>query len=357
MIARRSAFAALVGASLFVASVAHAGSVSITSDKDNTLYEDSLGLASNGAGQHFFAGKTFEPNNFLRRGLLHFDVAGSIPPGSRIDGVTLTVHLSRRRFGSGTTIFALHRASQDWGEGTSDASGQEGTGTTSTTGDATWINTFFATSLWNTAGGDFAPVASGSTTVGDVGFYTVPSAAGLVADVQDWLDNPATNFGWVVRGEELTAATCKRFDTREDANPLNRPTLTIDFCPPASFTNYGTGLAGTNGVPGITLSAPPVLCSTVALQVDNSLGATTPAIVVVGLSRATIPTVYGSDLLVLPTSVIPLTLPGAGLDASFATLCGDQYCGLVIDLQVLEADPGAIHGVSFTPGLELVHGL
>jgi hypothetical protein len=31
-------------------------------------------------------------------------------------------------------------------------------------------------------------------------------------------------------------------------------------------------------------------------------------------------------------------------------------CGFVLDLQVVEADPGAVKGVSFTQGLEIVLG-
>src|SRR5438105_5696276 len=46
----------------------------------------------------------------------------------------------------------------------------------------------------------------------------------MVADVQLWLDNPASNFGWLVLGDESDIATAKRFDTRESASP---PVLTI----------------------------------------------------------------------------------------------------------------------------------
>lgn len=51
---------------------------------------------------------------------------------------------------------------------------------------------------------------------------------GLVADVQAWLDDPATNFGWLIKGNEFNFPTTKRFDTRENA-PGVRPTLTVEF--------------------------------------------------------------------------------------------------------------------------------
>ena len=48
------------------------------------------------------------------------------------------------------------------------------------------------------------------------------------ADVQSWLDDPASNFGWLVLGDESEIATAKRFDTRESASP---PVLTIIYRP------------------------------------------------------------------------------------------------------------------------------
>jgi len=51
-----------------------------------------------------------------------------------------------------------------------------------------------------------------------------------------------------------------------------------------------------------------------------------------------------------------LALPAAGASLT-ATLPADPALGdLEIDLQVLEADAGAVKGVSFTPGLELILG-
>ena len=59
----------------------------------------------------------------------------------------------------------------------------------------------------------------------------------MVADVQSWLDNPATNFGWLVLGDEsMMMMTAKRFDTRESNNP---PVLTIQYhaARPNTFTD------------------------------------------------------------------------------------------------------------------------
>jgi hypothetical protein len=61
-------------------------------------------------------------------------------------------------------------------------------------------------------------------------------------------------------------------------------------------------------------------------------------------------------LFVLPSFVLPFTLPASGAGVPYSVLCGDEFCGLGLFLQVLEVDPGASRGVSFTPPLELIHG-
>src|SRR5438132_14183298 len=69
--------------------------VSIGPSKDNTLYQSAAGTTSNGAGQFLFAGKTNQPSDAIRRGVIAFDVAGSVPAGATINGVTLHLHMSR----------------------------------------------------------------------------------------------------------------------------------------------------------------------------------------------------------------------------------------------------------------------
>jgi len=81
--------------------------------------------------------------------------------------------------------------------------------------------------FWTTQGGDFSPTVSASQSVGGIGQYTWSSAQ-MIADVQSWVNNPASNFGWLVLGNETGIATTKRFDTRESASP---PVLTIEYTP------------------------------------------------------------------------------------------------------------------------------
>ena len=226
---RRSAVATALLAIVLVGicpNLANAQLANINPIKDNTLYQyDPIeGDVSNALGQHFFAGETGMGE--LRRGVLAFDIAGSVPAGSTILGVTLSLNMSRTPSGTPRTV-ELHRLSADWGEGTSVAPGEEGEGAPATTNDATWRHRFFDTIFWTTEGGDFSATVSASQSVGAVGVYTWSSSQ-MRADVQSWLDDPSGNFGWLVLGDESVIGTAKRFDTRESASP---PVLTIQFRP------------------------------------------------------------------------------------------------------------------------------
>jgi hypothetical protein len=197
--------------------------ISIFPSKDNTLYEydPAEGDHSNGAGFHFFAGENGMGE--LRRGVVAFDIAGTIPAGSTITAVSLTMNMSMTPAGPETV--ELHKLLADWGEGTSHAPGGEGDGAPATTNDATWRHRFFDTIFWAMEGGDFSATVSASQSVGPVGQYTWSSVQ-MVADVQSWVNNPASNFGWLVLGDESVAGSAKRFDTRESASP---PVLTIEY--------------------------------------------------------------------------------------------------------------------------------
>ena len=211
-----------IGPSLAIAQLANINPI-----KDNTLYEydPAEGDHSNALGNHFFAGETAMGE--LRRGVLAFDIAGSIPSGSTILGVTLSLNMSRTGSDTPRNV-ELHKLLADWGEGTSVAPGEEGDGAPATTNDATWRHRFFDTIFWTTEGGDFSGTVSASQPVGAVGVYTWSSSQ-MRADVQSWLDDPASNFGWLVLGDESDILTAKRFDTRESASP---PVLSITYRPP-----------------------------------------------------------------------------------------------------------------------------
>ncbi|MEA2463756.1 MAG: hypothetical protein QOJ98_1503 [Acidobacteriota bacterium] len=196
----------------------------LTPSKDNTLYQSSDGSLSNAKGIHLFAGAT--GSRSLRRALLAFDVASQIPPGSRITRVTLELQLSLTI--AGPQPMTLHRVTADWGEGASGAGPvRDGVGTDAEAGDATWLHRFFPGQPWATQGGDFNAAADATAIVEESGSWQ--SSEAMIARVQGWLDQPSTNFGWIVIGNETRSTTAKRFDSREDDPASGRPALTVEF--------------------------------------------------------------------------------------------------------------------------------
>jgi len=191
--------------------------------KDNTICDDHDNDRSNGAGNYLHAGVADGRfiNDYTRRALLAFDIAGAVPAGATITRVVLTLHMSMTTASERTV--ELRRVLADWGEGDSFAGRGEGEGTLAEPGDATWTHTFFDTGSWATPGGDFSAVVSASQPGAGVAFYTWDSQD-MIADVQAWLDAPETDFGWIILGDESEPLrnTAKRSDSRTNPEPANR---------------------------------------------------------------------------------------------------------------------------------------
>lgn len=199
----------------------------LQASRDNTLYQSTSGATSNGSGEYIFAGKT--GGGQIRRAVLAFDLS-SIPRGATITAAELTLYMSKTI--SGPKPVSLHRTLSDWGEGSSDAIGEEGSGAPSTAGDATWIHTFYSGSVWANPGGDFAAIASQTTLVDTVRQYTWPTGPGIVADVQAWVNDPPINYGWTLLGDESTFITAKRFNSRNSLDEDLRPLLRVSYQDP-----------------------------------------------------------------------------------------------------------------------------
>jgi len=252
-IVKKSIVPIIFACSFLAATALIAGIVEIPAAKDNTLYESQNGTLSNGSGIYTFTGVTAFTE--IRRGLLTFDIAGAVPSGATIENVTLTLQMSKTI--APALPVSLHRATKDWGEGASDAGGEEGTGTSAAAGDATWIHTFSPTDFWDAPGGDYENSASATELVDAEGLYSW-SSEGMVLDAQSWLDDPGNNFGWVVVGDESTNVTAKRFNSRE--NEIGPPVLSIEF---SGGSGDGGGDGGDGG--GVPASSDRMMLLTAAL--------------------------------------------------------------------------------------------
>jgi hypothetical protein len=185
------------------------------------------------------------------RGLFKFDVAGNVPPHSIITSVSLganVVFLPNSGIGIVNSTFELHRVFRDWGEGNKrSTNGVNKDGLAATAGEATWNARFYPSTFWSTNGAaaplDFTNALSATVFVTGLGNYSFVTTSNMVADVQYWLDNPGSNFGWLMRSQsEGTPLTNRRFGSRESGT--NAPTLTVQFIPPPHID--GPARSGTN---------------------------------------------------------------------------------------------------------------
>jgi len=215
---------------LTLATPAWAETVALAPIKDNTIFSES-GTLSSGVGSDVYCGRTSGAN---RRALLAFDLS-SVPTGAIIDSVQLQLTLTHVPTDTTPRKIRVFRVLADWGEGASDS--PLGQGAPAQTGDATWLNTFFPSSTWISAGGDVAVSASDSLTVGGLGSY-IWHSAGLAGDVHGWTSQTFANYGWILIGDEVNTRTARGFSSREGGSP---PQLTIYYsvATPVKPTTWG----------------------------------------------------------------------------------------------------------------------
>ena len=111
--------------------------------------------------------------------------------------------------------------------------GSGGSGAPAEEDDVTWLHTFFPYEFWDNEGGDFDAAAHATATIGGAG--DTPewgSTPDMVADVQSWLDDPDSSFGWLIFGNEANTNTAKKMASRENPIEEIRPELEIEFEPP-----------------------------------------------------------------------------------------------------------------------------
>ena len=205
--------------------LAVAGTVTVVADRDGTLIENSDGAAASGAGPSVFAGRTNAPDNGVRRGLLHFDLAGLLPRGGAqtVETVALVV-VNLTESNTAPREYRLHRVLAAWGEGASSSPG--GTGAAAEAGDATWLHRFYDKEFWLHNGGQFDGAPSARLVVAGPGTYRFESPE-LARDVALFATNPELNFGWILIGDETEHQTVRAFGSRENPDPVARPELVI----------------------------------------------------------------------------------------------------------------------------------
>ncbi len=150
--------------------------------------------------------------------LLRFDLS-SIPSGSAVSSVSLTVNVTNATSGEGFSLYAVEPA---WDEATT-----------------TW-NAAKSGKPWSEAGArgaDRNPTPLGKLIPTATGTYAVSLNAAGVAVVRGWIASPSTNNGFVI--DAPTDGDGLEFDSSESATASKRPRLSVAYTAPAAG---GTGL-------------------------------------------------------------------------------------------------------------------
>ena len=196
--------------------------VLVGATKDNSIYQE--GELSNGSGIYLFTGVTNRGNK--RRALIKFDLSNSLPEGVMADSASLILAPSLVKT-NGTSV-NIYRLNAEWGEGSSDAGGEEGKGAPATEGDATWIKSTLTGDPWVKPGGDYDLESLASTSV-SLGAKAEFGSSSLTELVNSWINDPDNNYGVIVIGDESKSATAIRFNSREYSNSELWPMLKLYY--------------------------------------------------------------------------------------------------------------------------------
>jgi hypothetical protein len=203
--------------------------------KDASIFNNEAGTANNGnygtGGSELL--QVGYGGGVYARSLVEFDLS-SIPSNAVIESVHL--EFTTGSSGSNIPIIYVHKLTQGWTEGTNKEVGNCSFNTTCNIQgvaipdggtDVTWNETSYSGTTmnpganlnpWTTPGGHFNSTSSAASN--EVGATSLTySSALLKNDVEGWLLNPSTNFGWILKSDfniNLSSAM-KRFRSREGA--------------------------------------------------------------------------------------------------------------------------------------------
>jgi hypothetical protein len=250
-------YAALAGMGLFVGghnlradtvdlpAYQNAGIFGTTSDASNSLADPGMYVGTDSQGNP-------------KRGLIEFNIAGNVPAGATITGVQLdlTVGSTAGSSGSGITplsnsvTIGLFDVPQAWGQttnimGATSFSGN-GHGAAAANGDATWNDAFYSSTsptAWTTAGGDWTAGSTDLANASGTGAVTLMtwSSSLMVADVQNWLNTPSDNNGWLLKNSNETttkdylafwsAQGATAYNNANPNSPVAAPELVVTYTP------------------------------------------------------------------------------------------------------------------------------
>jgi len=202
-----------------------------TDTKDALIDESLLNDDDNFGGYiRAIVGKT---SSTERRILVKFEISGAglLPANATVTGASLRLYRYSTQCSpscpSEGQDVAGYRITADWTEGTSsDSNGTLCSGDCVTWNQRTTVN-------WTTDGGDISDKITPDYNLASGGssehYYEIDAAT-----VQDWLDNPGTNYGMLIKlkPEETETGQTVWYYTKEYTTASQRPLLTVYYTVP-----------------------------------------------------------------------------------------------------------------------------
>jgi len=312
-------------------------------------------IIGNQATTNFGASRELElDGNPDKAALIRWELSG-IPAGSTILSASIRLYV----VDNSTDTFEIYALNRAFSEGQVNyqraAVGQNWSG------------------LGATGAADRGSTVLGVVTAPSTGYNTIDLNAAGVAVLQSWLNNPASNFGFIFQDYADASTNGLDFASSEATNTSTRPRLTITYSPPALQSAGGESLAGAAPIDASQLAevkdaaiarlldaAPPSYRAQVAAALSK-----------VGLALADLPAgmlgmVSGSTIFVDSNAAgfgwfVDLT-PGGDLEfgatdpsGALAALDGGPAAGRMDLLTVVMHEMGHYLGEGHHDELDLMH--
>ncbi|MBK8974446.1 MAG: hypothetical protein IPM29_00825 [Planctomycetes bacterium] len=143
-------------------------------------------------------------------------------------------------------------------------------------------------------------------------------------------------------------------DAARLASLFAHPGTRIDL---PGWDTYGTGLAGTVGVPALGVRRLPLIGRSIVLDVGNSQTAPAAAVLLLGVVPASVPFLGGTLLVDLGSAAaVYMALPRDGLAVDVALPNDPTLSGQSFYLQSVLMDRGAPQGLAFSAGVRVAVG-
>jgi hypothetical protein len=192
--------------------------------------------------------------------LLRFNTS-SIPAGSTLQSASITVNVTN----ASASTYEIYELKRNWTES-----------------QATWKKANSSTN-WHSAGAqgslDRGTTVLGTVTASTTGLRTITLNAAGLAVVQGWVNNPSTNFGFIIQDYANGTDDDLIISSREASIAANRPQLLVSYDPssvPMSLGDLGAAATLDLATP-TSQKSPPIKKQSIAPAKDQAFAETTNA--------------------------------------------------------------------------------